>query len=516
MRPAIESTVQQLNNFWHGQTKRGRILVSAGVIGVIVLSLAVTLMLNTQSYTVLYRGLSNAESAEVLSKLDGMGVDTKVRSDGAILVPKAEEARLKMQLASEGYPKSTLNYDIFTSSTDFMTTDYEKKKYLIFQLQNRLQDAIRTLQGVQDAIVTISVPDDNSFVLQADKNPSTASVILALDSATELSQKQVDGIEALVSKSVPGLESKNVVIIDGNGNMLNKAGSDDETQTAYGRMDVANAVGDAAKNKIISLLEPVFGKNGMSVAVNVVVDFEKILSEEKTYTPVIGEKGVVSREDLAKQTAGSQGAEGIPGTNSNTEVTTYPEAGTGGSASSSETSSTDYLVNQLIRSIQNEGGQVRDMSVAVLLDQSMLADGDTEKYQKIVAAGAGVDPDKVIITAVEFTNSKALQEMAQNALKKESTNWALVGGGGLAVVVVIAGMALMAAKKRRRKKAEAGAEAENGEFYLSAPGSPLRLGKDGKAELIPGEIVLNETREQGLKRQIKDFSAGNPKLWRSF
>ena len=47
-----------------------------------------------------------------------------------------------MQLATSGFPNSTLGYDIFTSQADLMTTDYEKRQYLIFQLQDRLQEAL--------------------------------------------------------------------------------------------------------------------------------------------------------------------------------------------------------------------------------------------------------------------------------------------------------------------------------------------------------------------------------------
>ncbi len=347
---------------------------------------------------------------------------------------------------------------------------------------------------------------------RADRLPATASVVLDLDGSTTLSQKQVSGIEALVSKSVPGLASKNVVIIDNEGVILNNTNSDANIQSAYTKLDMTNSVNEAIKNKIISLLEPVFGKSGMSVAVNVVMDFEKKASEEKTYTPSLDEKGMVSKEQLTKEsTTGGTDSGGVPGTNSNTDVETYPESSAGGAGTStSESSGTEYLVNQLIKSTQSDGGEIKDISVAVILNKEEMADDELEKYKNIVAFGAGISTDKVVITAIEFSSKKAIQAFASDALGQKSLYWKLILGGVIAVLII--GVIILIMTKKRAKKKKKLREAEGEDFYLKDPNSTLRLGKNGKAEVIPGEIILNETREQGLKRQIKDFSSANPDI----
>ena len=133
----ISASIQKMS-----MRKRLTLVIAAAVllIGAVIL----TKVLDNASYTVLYRGLDSSESIQVVGVLDAAGVDYRLENDGSILVPRAEEARLKMQLASEGFPNSTLGYDIFTSQSDLMTTDYEKKKYLIFQLQDRLQASLKT------------------------------------------------------------------------------------------------------------------------------------------------------------------------------------------------------------------------------------------------------------------------------------------------------------------------------------------------------------------------------------
>ena len=97
-----------------------------------------------------------------------------------------------------------------SDAVDKMTDEEQKKNYLIFQLQDRLQSAIRTLEGVKGAIVTISIPQQDSFVLEEDKVSPSASVVIDLKAGASLTDKQIKGIEQLVAKSVPGLKGENV------------------------------------------------------------------------------------------------------------------------------------------------------------------------------------------------------------------------------------------------------------------------------------------------------------------
>ena len=91
--------------------------LTLGIVAAVVLVGAVVLgrVLDSASYTVLYRGLDSKESVEIVNMLDSSGVEYRLESDGTILVPRQNEAMLKMQLAAEGFPSSTLGYDIFTS-----------------------------------------------------------------------------------------------------------------------------------------------------------------------------------------------------------------------------------------------------------------------------------------------------------------------------------------------------------------------------------------------------------------
>jgi flagellar M-ring protein FliF len=362
---------------------------------------------------------------------------------------------------------------------------------------------------VENAIVTISVADEDSFVVEEDRLPSTASVVLTLAGNTELDKNQIRGIELLVAKSVPGLDGKDVVIIDQNGAILNGADSDESASGAATKLDVVNTVCDQMKDKITSLLEPIFGKGGISVAVNAVMDFQKTNSEQTTYLPQNNGSGVVSKQETSTQnTGGGPSAGGVSGISSNTGVSTYAASGTGGSSSASQNSSTEFLVNQTLQSSQNDGGDIKDMTVAIMINSKELSAQDTEKYRQIVAAAAGVSEDKVAITNAEFTAVNALKAAAANAKSGKLSFTRLLVPIGIAGGMILLLLPFILVLRTRRRPGAAG-EDDFPQLKTVLGESALQ---DAAQEEIPGEIVLNETREQGLKRQIKDFSSGNPDI----
>ena len=125
---------------------------------------------------------------------------------------------------------------------------------------------------------------------------STASVVLDL-SPWANTPKTDKGIEELVAKSVSGLSADNVAIIDGEGNILNGTEAESGLSGAYTQLELAHAMNNLYQQKILSLLKPVLGEKGVSVSVNVVLDFSQRSSEEIIYTPVVGDNGIISHYD---------------------------------------------------------------------------------------------------------------------------------------------------------------------------------------------------------------------------
>jgi len=496
MKLTTRHIFDQIKEFWKTKSKKNQKRIIGLLASCVVIAVIAAIFLNNAGYVALYNGLTSSETGEIVSRLNEMGIDFKVKTNGTILVPKDKEAEIVMTMASEGYPQSALNYDIFSSNSGFMTTEYEKKQYLLFQLQNRLQDAIKTIKGISGAIVTISLPEEDAFVLQEDKIAPSASVVLDLAPASELSTQQVKGIESLISKSVPGLESTNVAIVSNAGDVLNNQYGDDGGGVSYTKLELEKNISANIEKKVMKLLSPVFGYDAVRVAVNALVDINKKVSEQTTYAPVLDNSGIIANQDSAKENAASgSSAGGVPGTASNSGVATYQEpTNADNTGNYSESSSTNYLNNQTVEQVQREGYEITDITVAVLIGNQDLSTSEIEDYRTIVAYAAGVSPDKVVISNAVFASVSNSGEVASIPGSFIKNNKLFLAAIGAAVLIVI----LVAVLLIRRKQKKAPEES----VFANTP-------LDSKNQLIE-EIVLSETREQNLKKQIKDFASSSP------
>ncbi|HHV50854.1 MAG TPA: flagellar basal-body MS-ring/collar protein FliF [Candidatus Avimonas sp.] len=452
--------LKQITEFWNKLSKKVKTAILVGLASIVFISIIATVLLNLKSYEVLYSGLSSQEQAQIVAKLSDLGVDYKTQAGGIILVPDGQVASLKMQLSQEGYPKSTLTYDLFINSNSLMTTDFEKRQFLVFQLQERLQESIKTINGVRNAIVTLSITDESNYVLETDVVPSTASVIIDVESSVSLTPKQIKGIENLIAKSVPGLTAENVAIIDSEGNILNPRSSTG-ANVSLEKVELEKQAGDIYREKIIQLLEPIYGEKGVSVAVNVSIDFSQKQTQQIEYTPV--ETGNANQND------------------------------------------TDRVLNEIQSQIINNGGEVSNITASIIINKQ-ISDQDRATVNSIIAKSLGVDEENIIVTGMEFTAANERYRKAQEALNRKPSFFDQYGKYLIpsiaAVIVSIFAFILVMVLLKKKKKAKPAFE------YKEVKNALTQL---AQTEEVPA-IVLSETREQGLKRQIREFSESNPQI----
>ncbi|MDD2483990.1 MAG: flagellar M-ring protein FliF, partial [Eubacteriales bacterium] len=157
-----------------------------GAIVVVIGALVFSVLINTKDYVVIFDDLSETEANEILTVLQGMDVSVKIDGGDSIMVPAESEAEVRMALATQGYPKSGLSYYLIEENSGMLTTDYEKKQYANMQLQERIAASIGTLEGVKEAVVTITAPSEKVFYLQ-ETEEATASVVIHMKDGYALS-----------------------------------------------------------------------------------------------------------------------------------------------------------------------------------------------------------------------------------------------------------------------------------------------------------------------------------------
>jgi len=452
MALALDTIKQQLNQYWEklsGAQKKAFIIGATALLVIMVLA---AILLSRQEYVVLYSGLDSQEAAEIYSKLKELNVEPKVQGTSTILVPKDKEVEVRMQLTSEGYPKTGFNYDIFLQNSNFGQTDEEKRALLIMQLQERLSQAIKFLDGVEDAVVTIAMPKDDAFVLKSQQIPVTASVIIKTKPGYSVTPSQANNIVRLVAKSVPGLVEENITVIDTNMNVLTGNGTE-EGEVVGSQFDLEHRLEDRLQDQVISLLEPVFGYKKVVATVNVKLNFDKKTTESVRFEPVVDEDGIIASREILREKVRNAVPEGVAGETSNT--TQYPELEGAENGSYDKTHEiVNYEVNEIKEILEQHQGKVEDLSISVIIDNESLSPQILGQVKELVAAAVGTDVSRVVVQNMKFDTS--LQEQLLEGFERrqgEREAWVdrvlPVAAAGLLLV-----MALVAAMRMRLRRVQ--------------------------------------------------------------
>ncbi|WP_411676478.1 flagellar basal-body MS-ring/collar protein FliF [Caproicibacter sp.] len=513
----LKKYIQPIKNFWVKLSAKTKKIIFISLGGVVLLSVVLGLLLNRTQYVVLYSGLDHDEAMAVMAQLKDSGVDYK-ESDNSIYVPSDKEDSMRMQLANEGYPKSAPNYNFFTSNVGVMTTDYEKKVIEKYQMNQRLEAVIKTLDPIENAYVTISIPDEGDYAWDDKKNAPTASVTVKMKSGQSLNAKQVNGIKQLVAKSVPNLKTENVSVIDNStGEELNSADSDNSNSVQMDmtefKLKVEQQYEDSLQKKIMNHLAEIYGQNNISISVKSQMDLDKKIQNIVTYQPTTSDgKGVVSEstEQHEETRDGSSGG-GTAGTESNTETTTYPGVTVNGNIiTTKDNKSYKYLVSQVQEQIQSDAAALQDVTVSIIVNDPGMTDAEVTSLKNAVAFASGVSADKVDVMSKSFYSS-AQPANAQPAGYALPFDWRLLaaGAGGFLLIVILTVVLLARRRKKRAKELEE--KLMQGE-EVNLDGLSRAGISDAPTESIEQIRQSTGGKEEKVRKDLQEFSAQNPEI----
>lgn len=380
---------------------------------VILLSFALMagIMLWTErvDYQVLYSNLSQEDAGQVITKLKEMKVPYKVEGN-VIYVPSNRVYELRLELAAQGIPTGGgVGFEIF-DKTQIGVTEFVQRLNYVRAIQGELTRTIRQLSEVEQARVHIAIPEKTIFIEKKDK--PTASVVLKLKPGRVLNQGQIGGIVHLVSSSVEGMEPQNVTVIDNMGNLLSKAVDVDEIADSK-KLEYQKSVDKDYEGKLQSMLEGIIGRGKAIVRVATKIDFTEVERTEEKFDP---DTIAVRNEQRTQEKSVGATQGGIPGVLSNQPG--QQPATTAGSPSTSQKQSENinYEVSRSVSKIIQSRGEVKSISVAVLVDGTYKkekgkkvyvprTEDDMKKYKEIIMAAIGYNKergDQVIVDNVPF------------------------------------------------------------------------------------------------------------------
>ncbi|WP_372994096.1 flagellar basal-body MS-ring/collar protein FliF [Lutispora sp.] len=371
MGEAIKKMRDNLNEFWQGLDKGQKIRIAIISIISILLIASIGVFSSMPRYQVLYPNLDAKDAGEIRNKLEEMRIPVKV--DGTtILVPKEKVDEARINLAMEGLPQNDIVFPEMLKSS-FNDTSQDKRMRELIYMQNIIANGIKSLDGVEWAQVNLFIPDDNVFVLESNKQESSASVIVKTKAGYPgLDQAQVDGIAQYISKSVKGLKEENISIIDETGRSLKTEGMAFNAKVNT-QMEIQEATRINIQNSIKKFLESVYGVGNVNVMATVKLNFsEEVKTEKKFEAPDNSDDnaGLIRSMEETNKESTNTGTGGVPGTDSNIEIPTYEQIDESESTYSESSRIVNYEINEIHNQIVKEKGYIENLSLSILIDNN--------------------------------------------------------------------------------------------------------------------------------------------------
>ncbi|MEG2428966.1 MAG: flagellar basal-body MS-ring/collar protein FliF, partial [Oscillospiraceae bacterium] len=524
MNEHINKIVSPLKEFWAKQDKKRRIILISSIAAIVIIAIVVVAMLNTKQYVVLFDNLSTTETREAFAAL---GEDAaKCKQDGnKLLVEKKSEPSVRMAMATAGYPKDVPNNDYLKDNKDFMSTDSDRRIAAKQNLEIRIKDTIETIDGVEQAIVTLVTTEDNNVVWQTDTSPATASVMLTLKSGVKLDPKQVSGIKTLVATGVRGILVKNVSISDQTGNVLQDASETNYVDINNFKLAIQQKFESDMKKEIGEFLSPVYGANNFTLKVTADMDLDEKIQEIIKYTPSTDDgKGVLSEGEKSEEAIKpGDAAGGVPGEQTNADLPNY----VGITKDEKNIYYKDYenykyLVNKATEQITSQAAKMQNLTVTVAINRKarVLNQQSLANLQLTVANAAAISPAKVAISNEEFAGIPDLPEVKKKPLLSNTMIVFLMTLGTTLLLIAIISIFVINHKiKKNRLEAAILAEqqAQERELLFGANNIGAGTGMNTTPLIdMPNmeEDLKNqpESKEQALKKEIQDFSIKNPEI----
>ncbi len=416
------------------------------------------ILMNQPHYVVLMRNLSLEDAGAITTRLDELQIPWKQdNNNSTVLVPEKQRDKALMELAVGGFTGSgEITWEDVMNQNSITMTNEEKNRLFLLAQTTALSRAVSSLDGVEDAIVNLHVSQDSAFVIEKDDN-AKASVILKLKSGYKLKEEQVNGIVMILVNAVKGLKKENVTITDSSGTQLNIGEQDSENFVVSNRMEMTEAVQERTRDKLKEFLSTIYGESNVEVSVNVALDFDAESSEIIKFSPPIegNEDGLVrSMTDLSETVVNGQTG-GAPGTDSNTDVTNYPSTDGTESTYKKANRTLNYELNQIKTTISKAQGQIKNLTIAVIVNRKALVDNELTEEQRaelvnLVSAAGGIEAASIQVSAQDFADKGTVTITPQAPGILGLPYWL----AGVIAAVLAAGVAggIVVARRRSRAK----------------------------------------------------------------
>jgi len=462
---------------------------------IVALGLLMIIFLREPAMVTLFPQLGEEDKAQVLQILSDQGVKAKLDStSGEVTVPRVDFYRAKMLLAANGLPKSAATgYDLLTQIPIGTSRSIEQAKLRQAQ-ENELARSIMEIRDIEAARVHLAVPERSAFV--RDQAPPSASIFVKLAQGRSLSDGQVQSIVHLVSSSVPYMPIDGVTVVDQFGTLLTTPHRDAEIGLTAQQLEHKMRVEKLLRERVMNLMTPIVGMGNVNTEVNVEMDFTRTEQTREFYDP--NSNAIRSQQDTMQESTDGR-ARGIPGATSNQppptpQLSTTASTATAASDSARNRSSSslrNFEVSREVKSTRPALGEVKRLSVAVLVRSGTTVDENGKTVEKPMSDTERDHLTELLQEAVGFDSNRGdkvsiVSSSFADAIPMSSRSWYdapwLEDAIKQIVILLILAIIVLGALKPFLTRLMAGAE------YTIGQDEPL-MGEGESIEVREGETL---------------------------
>jgi flagellar M-ring protein FliF len=428
----LDQALKQIQEFLRGLSLQQKALLAGGAAAVGLILWLFVALLGGGKNVVLYSGLKAQDAQSMAARLAAKNIPYEISPDGAsVLVPTEKLDAARLETAAQGLPRNArLGFELF-DTPNWAGSDFSEKVNYQRALEGELERTLQTLNEVEAVRVHLVLPRESLFSEQ--ERDSKAAVIVKTKGGT-LSREAQQAIPQLVASAVDGLRPENVTVVDAETAQSFLARRGPSGRASF---DSDEELAAAA----VHAIEPVVGAEHVRASVHVDYDLSSSEESSEVYDP---KSAVALAQQHSEELAGGGNPAGVPGVASNvpgSAAAVAPMAapaapGAAGSVpgataaipsvlstfdnQSSKSDSSTFAVSKNIRHVTNPAGRVRRITASVLIDDALVAPGDTKQengksssvrrkrtpeemaaIEKLARAAIGVDEQRGDLLAVE-------------------------------------------------------------------------------------------------------------------
>ncbi len=286
-------------------------------------------------------------------------------SDGGTILVRADQVtKLRMALAQDNLPAAGVGYEIFDKSDAFGTTAFVQNINQLRALEGELSRSIQTIDGIQSARVHLVIPDRQVFsaTTRAPRPrwwcaPAPASIAARSAPSSIWSPLRFRPCRPSASPS------STMPAICWRAAMAAPSGA----ATAAEHDQHVNDYEERLRSRIESLVSSVVGIGHVRAQVTAEMKFDHTSTTSEAFDP---ESRVVRSSQTVERNATdtSGGATAVSVANALPGGGQTGGAGNDRSSSGSTEETTNYEINKTVTTSTNDGGTVKRLSVAVVVD----------------------------------------------------------------------------------------------------------------------------------------------------